>query len=315
MIIEDILKELSHYHQGTFPREALAAAVEQQGAITPHLLAYLQELADLGENIDEDTPVDMVLFALYLLAQFREQRAYPVIIKLCSQSTETVEYLIGDAITAGLNRILASVFDGDLNPIKDLIERESTDEFIGAAALCSLYVLNQQQQLSRDDLLDYYRSLFQEKLPRKESHVWSTLCIACEEFGFVELLDDIRKAYKDDLVDPMVCKLASIEKEILEHPGEVRFDSYEKLSLIDDTIAELENWASFNPSEDDYDLDMFDLGSLFADRPIPDVGVEPEQEGRLIHSGNEPLIRESAKVGRNDPCPCGSGKKFKKCCG
>ncbi len=29
---------------------------------------------------------------------------------------------------------------------------------------------------------------------------------------------------------------------------------------------------------------------------------------------SEPL-RRSAKVGRNDPCPCGSGKKFKKCCG
>lgn len=25
--------------------------------------------------------------------------------------------------------------------------------------------------------------------------------------------------------------------------------------------------------------------------------------------------REGVKVGRNDPCPCGSGKKFKKCCG
>ncbi len=25
-------------------------------------------------------------------------------------------------------------------------------------------------------------------------------------------------------------------------------------------------------------------------------------------------IRSSAKVGRNDPCPCGSGRKFKKCC-
>jgi uncharacterized protein len=25
--------------------------------------------------------------------------------------------------------------------------------------------------------------------------------------------------------------------------------------------------------------------------------------------------RETAKVGRNDPCPCGSGKKFKNCCG
>ncbi|WP_317451590.1 SEC-C metal-binding domain-containing protein [Methylobacter psychrophilus] len=25
-------------------------------------------------------------------------------------------------------------------------------------------------------------------------------------------------------------------------------------------------------------------------------------------------IRPASKVGRNDPCPCGSGKKYKKCC-
>ncbi|MBX3418050.1 MAG: SEC-C domain-containing protein [Pirellulaceae bacterium] len=25
-------------------------------------------------------------------------------------------------------------------------------------------------------------------------------------------------------------------------------------------------------------------------------------------------IRSGPKVGRNDPCPCGSGKKYKKCC-
>ncbi len=29
----------------------------------------------------------------------------------------------------------------------------------------------------------------------------------------------------------------------------------------------------------------------------------------------EPIRREEPKVGRNDPCPCGSGKKYKKCCG
>ena len=29
----------------------------------------------------------------------------------------------------------------------------------------------------------------------------------------------------------------------------------------------------------------------------------------------ETVVREGDKVGRNDPCPCGSGKKFKKCCG
>lgn len=29
----------------------------------------------------------------------------------------------------------------------------------------------------------------------------------------------------------------------------------------------------------------------------------------------KPFVRESPKVGRNEPCPCGSGKKYKKCCG
>ncbi|MEO6952594.1 MAG: SEC-C metal-binding domain-containing protein [Polyangia bacterium] len=27
------------------------------------------------------------------------------------------------------------------------------------------------------------------------------------------------------------------------------------------------------------------------------------------------MVREAAKIGRNEPCPCGSGKKFKKCHG
>jgi preprotein translocase subunit SecA len=27
------------------------------------------------------------------------------------------------------------------------------------------------------------------------------------------------------------------------------------------------------------------------------------------------IVRNQPKVGRNDPCPCGSGKKYKKCCG
>jgi len=30
---------------------------------------------------------------------------------------------------------------------------------------------------------------------------------------------------------------------------------------------------------------------------------------------NEPVVREGRKIGRNEPCPCGSGKKYKKCCG
>ena len=36
-------------------------------------------------------------------------------------------------------------------------------------------------------------------------------------------------------------------------------------------------------------------------------------DGKII--GHEPERRETPKIGRNDPCSCGSGKKYKKCCG
>jgi hypothetical protein len=43
--------------------------------------------------------------------------------------------------------------------------------------------------------------------------------------------------------------------------------------------------------------------------------VELLEGGRLLPEKVETFRREEPKVGRNDPCPCGSGKKFKKCCG
>lgn len=40
----------------------------------------------------------------------------------------------------------------------------------------------------------------------------------------------------------------------------------------------------------------------------------PEQE-EAVAAAEQPFVREGSKVGRNDPCPCGSGKKFKQCHG
>ena len=48
---------------------------------------------------------------------------------------------------------------------------------------------------------------------------------------------------------------------------------------------------------------------------------EKEMAGALMGGGEKSsndqrtVKREEPKIGRNDPCPCGSGKKFKKCCG
>lgn len=54
--------------------------------------------------------------------------------------------------------------------------------------------------------------------------------------------------------------------------------------------------------------DVMDEGGAFDFDPWTDYGFdfEPVQQ---------PFVRQTPKIGRNDPCPCGSGKKYKKCCG
>ncbi len=45
--------------------------------------------------------------------------------------------------------------------------------------------------------------------------------------------------------------------------------------------------------------------------------TEPHVHGDHCNHGPEqtPFVRETPKVGRNESCPCGSDKKYKKCCG
>ena len=69
------------------------------------------------------------------------------------------------------------------------------------------------------------------------------------------------------------------------------------LHLITDAVAEMEWWAAFNPS-----------GGLRKPRRVPRSTESPV-------SVEAALPVRAPKVGRNDPCPCGSGKKYKRCCG
>jgi hypothetical protein len=45
----------------------------------------------------------------------------------------------------------------------------------------------------------------------------------------------------------------------------------------------------------------------------PVVRAEPPEES--FDPVTAPIVSDAPKIGRNEPCPCGSGKKYKKCCG
>src|ERR1017187_595685 len=75
MTIPEILKELEPY-TGRFPMEAMRAAIEQREAITPELLRVVEAVAEDPVKHAERKEYMLHVFALFLLAQFREKRAY-----------------------------------------------------------------------------------------------------------------------------------------------------------------------------------------------------------------------------------------------
>ncbi|MBC6679318.1 preprotein translocase subunit SecA [Zhenpiania hominis] len=56
--------------------------------------------------------------------------------------------------------------------------------------------------------------------------------------------------------------------------------------------------------------EFVDEGPIVEEGEFPEEGEIPEREVK-----QQPYRREHPKIGRNDPCPCGSGKKYKNCCG
>ena len=66
---------------------------------------------------------------------------------------------------------------------------------------------------------------------------------------------------------------------------------------------------------ENYFLFTFDkLDKYFADNYDMDDALYSPHSEEAVGNWSEPYIKEGEDTGRNDPCPCGSGKKYKKCC-
>src|SRR5829696_3719701 len=140
MDVAEIVEQLTFY-DGTFPRQALKEAVAKKEQITPLLVRILEEAADNIEDIYEQEDYMAHIYAMFLLAQFREQRSYPLIVNFFSAPGDISLEATGDVVTEYLDRILASVCGGDVSLIKQLAENEAADEFVRNAALESLVCL------------------------------------------------------------------------------------------------------------------------------------------------------------------------------
>jgi uncharacterized protein len=281
------------------PREAMQWALDHWDEAAPELLSMVERYTSGADRSDETARA--VFFIVHLAGEKQDTRVFSLLCRL-AQDGEAVEAALGDATTTTFKQILISTYDGNLDTLKGLIEAAGADEFVRADALEVLAYLTATGRIPREETEAYLLGLYDTLQPQQESFVWSGWVLAIGLLGLEELSDVVRQAFERGLIDPMVMGYDDFLRDLertLADPERMAGFEYDLIGPLEDAIGELSGWSAFldaaQEDQDGWATSPEDAGLAFADTPLPFV---------------DPL----KGVGRNDPCPCGSGKKFKKCC-
>lgn len=135
------------------------------------------------------------------------------------------------------------------------------------------------------------------------------------EMGAKELLPEVKKAYKAGIVNRGVTSGPLEVEKLMNTPGDWKYtlqtyaDKRKELGALETRYATGAEWGK----ENDYEGNLLPPGE--DDEEYTDWEEVDKKPQGLVHTGHDPFVREEPRLGRNDPCYCGSGKKYKHCHG
>ncbi|MCF6253516.1 MAG: DUF1186 domain-containing protein [Thiomicrorhabdus sp.] len=289
------------------------AITQQQKQITPLLLNELHAFSETPEVIEKASK-DYIrhILSIYILAYFKEPKALEPLSKLARQPGDQVLTLTGEVLSEPFGRILASVYHGNLSPITSIIEDPLANPWMRAGALDALMVLWEEQVLSRTEIIAYLKKLINHSLERRSGYVWDSVALLAYDLHPKELQQELTQAIKEQLIEPIVLNLDVLHTRLKEPVSETLTQkaSNEAGGFIKHPTDELTWWLY-------PDTQALDKGMEYANIAVPmvDKKVIPGERQAPVGWRNSSPSQAVKKIGRNEACPCASGKKYKKCCG
>lgn len=286
-----------------FPAEALLAAKSHWAEFWPHIAALMQRMQADEELADDE--YQLLFYGVMLLADVADLTKAPAFM----QWVDTVdglgsdlEYTLGDAMTEDLATMLFILAAGQQAPLQQLLISEKAGIYVKAAALAALFAqleLAEQQGQSVDSA--ELRALLQQVINVAARHgqkfVLAEMAIWCISFGLQHFKPAFELLLRQNKIDTEVIRsreisrwqLADSEKPLAS--GLVR-QSFDVLSL--------QHWLAFQPPSPETTSPEATSPEA-TDEPLPPISTNGAALPKVL-------------AGRNDACPCGSGKKYKKCC-
>jgi hypothetical protein len=292
--------------------DLLRACLQRQEALAPALLAVFQESA-ADEWAEDDPRWFRGVHAGRLLLAYREERALPVFEQLYASLDEGDQDFLewfgwnlahyGATAVPAMTRVLN-------------LDTQGAYHYGRSLAATTLKIIALQHPETKEGILKSFRALLPplkaDGVPdlaenQQPDEIVNVLAIDLSDLRDEISRPQIEALFALDWIDPMMISLKDYQAAFADDappPDESAF-TY-------DLIGEYQSLRDQQNREARRDL-LRDQGLLW---PKPDP--EP-YTNRAADWFNDKLLnvpqKDQPKIGRNDPCPCGSGKKYKKCHG
>ena len=230
---------------------------------------------------------------------------------------ERIKDEIFDMAKSNIEKIVAKYYpDADIDGLKDEVQR---------TFMVLMDITPERfQQLGEKGLVDEINNLVKESYNRKEEKYGTELIAQIERYAMLSVIDDKWKEHlreMDDLKEGINFRAYGQKDPLIEYKRD-GFDLF--VVMLEDISKEVINFVfKFTTQEQPIPqrqraIPTQRMQTIKASATGAGFHVTPETSDNL---GNQPgdvkisPMKVAPKVGRNDPCPCGSGKKYKNCHG
>jgi hypothetical protein len=232
---------------------------------------------------------------LHIIGGCRDSLAFKPLLRFLRRPPQEVEELLGAATTETLPNILTSVFDGDGAALFDAIVDVKIDDAVRDSFFRAATFLAWEGRIPRQFFVEFLERFYSERLAPDGDMAWFGWMNAIALLGLRDMRPMVLAAHETRTLADLFWEPEFFEGDLAaaeRAPNDIERFKQAHLGHIDDIVSS---------------LNRFDTGD---DKHLQ----SPAFVGRPLEPDNLPVINSLRKIGRNDPCPCGSGKKAKRCC-
>ena len=298
------------------PFAAVALCTVRYPESGPLLRRLIEKAADGTLGGERETR--QLVRSLYIVGGRRDPLVFEPLLRLLRRPADEVEELLGDVITVALPRIVAGVFDGNAHALFEAIVDLQLDESVRAALLGAATFLTFDKRIELQRMVGLLGRFEAERSVPDGDTSWFSWAQAIALLGLRILEPAVMAAFDRDAIPEWIYHRGDFADELAaaeRSPDDPNRFERADLGYIEDVLAVIGD-IRFEDDEDVFggvalgDDDDADDDWLGDDNP-PDGDQVPAS---FIATPQGPAVNPMRHVGRNDPCPCGSGKKAKRCC-